>query len=105
MEAEYPDQLCLKLAKLIFDLATRAGFDPNTFAPPAKLRERREAMAAAASRQPRGTRFPRPMPEYKEIQSVTVSSSSMSELEPLIGRVLPQTWMILLDLPGRSGRP
>ena len=65
MEAEYPDQLCLKLAKLIFDLATRAGFDPNTFAPPAKLRERREAMAAAASRQPRGTRFPRLIPEYK----------------------------------------
>ena len=103
-EAEYPDDLCRALANLILELAVLAGFDPAASALSKDHKDKRDSLGASAARQPRGTRFPKLLQEYKEISSQSITLASRDQLEPLVGKVLPQTWMILLGLAGQSGK-
>jgi hypothetical protein len=99
-EAEYPAALCYALSKLILDLAIEHGFVPKQKGN-LEVEARRAARGVAASKQPRGSRFPRLLPEYGRIASVHPGSL---DLKPFVGKPLSQEIMILLDLPGCSGR-
>ena len=59
-EAEYPAALCYALSKLVLDLAIEHGFVPLKQGNP-EVEERRAARGVAASKQPRGSRFPSPL--------------------------------------------
>ena len=54
-EAEYPPAFCQSMAKIIFNLAVKAGLDPTAVHPLNKHRGNRDALGASAARQPRGT--------------------------------------------------
>ena len=85
-EAEYPDQLCSAMARLVYDLAVLEGLEPDKT--PEEQAARRNALGTSAARQPRGSRIPRLLPEFQHVESATVQDADL-DLSPCIGKVLP----------------
>ena len=100
-EAEYPPALCQAMAAIIHDLAVDAGMPPHCADKPDKTE--RDNLKAAAGRQPRGTRFPRLLPEFLSVETVPADNLA-EDLRPHIGKVVPQELMILMNMPGASGK-
>ena len=100
-EAEYPPALCQAMAGIIHDLAVEAGMTPHSRLKPDKTE--RDKLKASAGSQPRGTRFPRLLPEFLSVETVPADEFA-GDLHPYLGKVIPQELMILLDMPGSSGK-